>query len=148
MQAESIKNFDELVSSDDALVLDHLDVVMHQRSLCGKIEDHDLRVLLDKVSLPDKACLLSISSPHAAAWLSVIPSLRLNLQLEPAEFQIAVKWWLGIAVSLLLLPISCFGPFRPPCLNMQAWRRCGVAAQQAQGCPLRILLTGLFGSSS
>ena len=71
-------------------MLDHLDVVMHQRSLSGKIEDHDLSVLLDKVSLPDKARLLSISSPHAAAWLSVIPSLRLNLHLEPAEFQIAV----------------------------------------------------------
>ena len=28
--AESIKDFNELVSSDDALVLDHLDVVMHQ----------------------------------------------------------------------------------------------------------------------
>ena len=31
--AESIKAFNELVSSDDALVLAHLDVVMHQRSL-------------------------------------------------------------------------------------------------------------------
>ena len=90
--AEAIKDFNDLVSSDDALVLDHLDVVMHQRSLSGKIEDQDLCVLLDKVSLPDKARLLSISSPHAAAWLSVIPSLRLNLHLEPAEFQIAVKW--------------------------------------------------------
>ena len=77
-------------------MLDHLDVVMHQRSLSGKIEDHDLSVLLDRVYLPDKANLLSISSPHAAAWLSVIPSLRLNLHLE---FLIAVKWWLGIAVT-------------------------------------------------
>ena len=42
--AESIKDFNELVSSDDALVLDHLDVVMYQRSLSGKIEDHDLSV--------------------------------------------------------------------------------------------------------
>ena len=106
--AESIKDFNELVSSDDALVLDHLDVVMHQRSLSGKIEDRDLSVLLDKVSLPDKAHLLSISSPHAAAWLSVIPSLRLNLHLEPAEFQIAVKWWLGIAVTDI--PVCSFCP--------------------------------------
>ena len=66
--AEAIKDFNELVYSDDALVLDHLDVVMHQRSLSGKIEDQDLCVLLDKGSLPDKARLLSISSPHAAAW--------------------------------------------------------------------------------
>ena len=66
------------------------------QSLSGNIEGHHLRVILDKISLPDKASLLSISSPHAAAWLS---SLRLNLHLEPAEFQTAVKWWLGIAVT-------------------------------------------------
>ena len=57
--AEAIKDF---VSSDDALVLDHLDVVMLQRSLSVKIEDQNLCVLFDKVSLPDKARLLSISS--------------------------------------------------------------------------------------
>ena len=38
--AEAIKDVNEFVSSDDALVLDHLDVVMHQRSLSGKIKDH------------------------------------------------------------------------------------------------------------
>ena len=78
----------------------------------------------------------------------MIPSLGLNPHLEPAEFQIAVKLWLGIAVTDIpvrtFLPIPCFGPFRPPCLYMQAHGRCGVAAQQAQGCPLRILPTGLF----
>ena len=76
--------------------------------ISGKIEDHALSVLLDKVSVPDKARLLSISSPHAAAWLSVIPSLRLNLHLEPAEFQIAVKLWLGIAVTDI--PVRTFCP--------------------------------------
>ena len=90
-------------------MLDYLDGVMHQRSLSGKIEDQYLSVLLDKVSLPNKARLLSISSPHAAAWLSVIPSLRLNLHLEPAEFQVAVKWWLGIAVTDI--PVCSFCPY-------------------------------------
>ena len=76
--AESIKEFNELVSSDNALVSDHLDVViMYQRSLSGKIENHNLSVLLDNL----KACLVPISLPHAAAWLSAIPSLRLNLHL-------------------------------------------------------------------
>ena len=38
--AESIKDLNELVSSDDALVLDHLDVVMYmyQRSLSAKLK--------------------------------------------------------------------------------------------------------------
>ena len=38
----------------------------------------------------------------------MIPSLRLNLHLEPAEFQIAVKWWLGIAVTDI--PVCSFCP--------------------------------------
>ena len=84
--AVSIKDLNELVSSDDAIELGHLDAVMHQNSLPGKIEDHHLiRTVLDKVSLCDKAILLSISSPHAVAWLSAIPSLRLTLHLESAE---------------------------------------------------------------
>ena len=50
------------------------------------------------LTLTDRACLLSITSPHASAWLSVTPSPRLNLHLELAEFQVALKWWLGIPV--------------------------------------------------
>ena len=76
-----------------------LDAVQLQGSLSGEIEDHCLRELLDKASLPDKTCLLTVSSPHAAAWLSVIPSFWLNLHLDPAEFQTGIKWWLGIAIT-------------------------------------------------
>ena len=46
------------------------------------------------------ARLLSESSRHAASWLSVIPSVGLNLHLEPDEFQIALKWWLGMDTSM------------------------------------------------
>ena len=76
-----------------------LDAVQLQGSLSGEIEDHCLRELLDKASLPDKTCLLTVSSPHTAAWLSVIPSFWLNLHLDPAEFQTGIKWWLGIAIT-------------------------------------------------
>ena len=58
-----------------------------------------LSALLHKVSLPDKACLLSVPSPHAGAWLSVIPSIKRNLHLEPAVFYTALSGWLGIAVT-------------------------------------------------
>ena len=44
----------------------------------------------------DKARLLSVSSPHAASWLSVTPSEGLGLHLNP---QVAIKWWLGVDVS-------------------------------------------------
>ena len=74
--------------------------------LSGKIEDHHLGQLLDKASLPGKARLLSVLSPRTAAWLTVIPSIGLNLHLE---FQTAVKWWLGISVT-----DNTLCPFCPP----------------------------------
>ena len=39
------------------------------------------------------------SSPHAASWVSVIPSEGLGLHLQPSEFQVAIKWWLGLDTS-------------------------------------------------
>ena len=47
----------------------------------------------------NKARLLSESAPHAAAWLSVVPSIELGLHLEPNEYQVAVRWWLGLDTS-------------------------------------------------
>ena len=49
---------------------------------------------------------MSISSPHAASWLSVVPSEGLGLHLEPSVFQVAVKWWLGLDTSNALCPHS------------------------------------------
>ena len=48
----------------------------------------------------NKVRLLSASAPHASSWLLVVPSLGLGLHLNPAEFQIAVMWWLGINSSI------------------------------------------------
>eukprot|EP00731_Ephydatia_muelleri_P019513 Em0012g338a len=56
-------------------------------------------LLVEPIELFNGARLLSISSRHAASWLTVVPSPGLNLHLEPNEFQIAVKWWLGMDVS-------------------------------------------------
>ena len=43
--------------------------------------------------------LLSISSPHASSWFSVVPSEGLGLHLNPDQFQVAIKWWLGLDTS-------------------------------------------------
>ena len=69
------------------------------RVLSSKLEDHQFVELYNSASMPDKACLLSISLPHASAWLSVIPSPRSQSHPEPNEFQVALQWWLGIGVS-------------------------------------------------
>ena len=43
---------------------------------------------------------LSLSSPaNKEQLLSVVPVVGLGLHLDPAEFQIAVMWWLGINSS-------------------------------------------------
>ena len=36
---------------------------------------------------------------HASAWLSVMPNPQQNLHLESPEFQVALKWWLGMDTS-------------------------------------------------
>ena len=70
-----------------------------QKTLSSKFDDHLFNNLITLSSLADKARLLSISSPHASAWLSVTPSEGLGLHLDPPVFQIAVKWWLGLDTS-------------------------------------------------
>ena len=48
------------------------------------------------MSCAHRARLLSVSSPHAAAWLTVTPSVSLGLHLDPNELHTAIKWWLGL----------------------------------------------------
>ena len=50
-------------------------------------------------SVANKARILSESAPHSASWLPVIPSAALCLHLEPNEFLVALKWWLGHDLS-------------------------------------------------
>ena len=97
---EPIELFNGLVPAEDAITLETLATSnMHQHSLSGKIEDQQFRQLFHISSPANRARLLSISFRHAASWLTVVPSPGLNLHLEPNEFQIAVKWWLGMDVS-------------------------------------------------
>ena len=52
--------------------------------------------LLRASSIANIAHLLAVSAPHAASWISVVPSVSLGLHLDPSEFQVAIKWWLGM----------------------------------------------------
>ena len=58
--------------------------------------------------------LLSVSALHAAAWLSVIPSVGLGLHLDLEDNRTALKWWLGIATAhgsnCALCPDSALDP--------------------------------------
>ncbi|KAL5506304.1 hypothetical protein EMCRGX_G007919 [Ephydatia muelleri] len=70
-----------------------------QKKLSDLMEEVQFSSLLEKSSLADRARLLSITSPHAAAWISVTPSVSQGLHLLPNEFQVAVQWWHGINPS-------------------------------------------------
>ncbi|KAL5515416.1 hypothetical protein EMCRGX_G000577 [Ephydatia muelleri] len=72
---------------------------IHQKVLSNKIDNHLFNILYEQSSAADRARLLSVSSPHAASWVSVIPSEGLGLHLQPSEFQVAIKWWLGLDTS-------------------------------------------------
>ena len=98
----SVDLYNNLVDPPDSLTSDFVDNSCSsttQKFLSNKIEDCQFRKLFNNSTPIDRARLLSISSPHASAWLSVTPSPSIGLHLEPSEFQVAIKWWLGIPVA-------------------------------------------------
>ena len=55
-------------------------------------------IIEDSGSTRDMARLGSLGLPNAGSWLNVIPSPALALNLQPAEFIVAVKYRLGVPV--------------------------------------------------
>eukprot|EP00731_Ephydatia_muelleri_P010406 Em0005g992a len=98
--SQAIETFNSLVSPADAVSVETLlTSSVSQKYLSGKLDDRVFNMLLNSSSVADKARLLSVSSPHAASWLSVVPSENLGLHLDPPVFQVAIKWWLGLDTS-------------------------------------------------
>ena len=76
----AIDKFNKHVSNEDTVTLEAIrETPCRQKVLSKKLEDSLFAQLFSKSSLPDRARLLSVSSPHAAAWLSIAPSPGLNL---------------------------------------------------------------------
>ena len=93
----AIGEFNSSVSSSNMVSVESLaQQPPIQKALSAKIDDFQFNQLFNSSSLADRARLLSISSPHALSWLSVVPSEGLGLHLNPDQFQVAIKWWLGL----------------------------------------------------
>ena len=108
----SLDLFNACVSPAEAISIDELlNSPATQKMLSTKIENKQFQLLFDASSIPNRARLMSASSNLAASWLSVIPSPGLNLHLDTAEFQTALKWWLGI---------DMFGGSRCPSCSTQS----------------------------
>ena len=98
----SIDLYNNLVDPPDSLTPNSIDnscSTLTQKFLSNKIEDCQFKKLFDNSTPNDRARLISFSSHHASAWLSVTPSPSMGLHLEPSEFQVVIKWWLGIPVA-------------------------------------------------
>ena len=96
---QSLDHFNACVSPAEVISIDELlDSPMAQKKLSSKIQNNQFQLHFDASSIPNRARLMSASSNLAASWLSVIPSPCLNLHLDKAEFQTAIKWWLSIDV--------------------------------------------------
>ena len=96
--SQAVEFFNCLVSPANAVSIESLLISLAcQNSLCSKLDDFDL--LLNSSSVADKACLLSVVSPHEASWLSAVPSESFGLHMDPPVFQVAIKWWLCLDTS-------------------------------------------------
>ena len=47
----------------------------------------------------DKARLTAVATPHASAWLSVVPNDNLGLYLTPHEWRAVTRRWIGADVN-------------------------------------------------
>ena len=92
-----------------------------QKLLSSKVNDHCFQNLFDQSSPANKARLLSVSASHATSWLSVIPSISQGLHLDPIDFRVAVKWWLGLDTSQGSQCAFCPAHNLDPRLNLQMW---------------------------
>ncbi|KAL5506275.1 hypothetical protein EMCRGX_G007887 [Ephydatia muelleri] len=72
--------FNRLVPAEDSIkVEDFLSSAISQGKLSEKLDNHLLSSLVEASTVANKARLLSVSSPHAASWLSMPPLVAIGL---------------------------------------------------------------------
>ena len=96
----AVEMFNVCVAPADKISLDSLaSSNINQKMLSSKLVDYQLQGIFNRSSVADRARLLSISAPHSSSWLSVVPSEGLGLHFEPNQYNVALKWWLGLDTS-------------------------------------------------
>jgi hypothetical protein len=66
-----------------------------QNHLSRAVDMRCRHLLLADAGAAMKARLLSVSSPHAPAWLEALPNPANNTHLTAPEFSMQIRWWLG-----------------------------------------------------
>ena len=70
-----------------------------QKVLSVMIEGKRFSTLFESSSDNNRACLLLVAAPHSSSWLSAVTSTGLALHFKSNEYQMAIKWWLGLDTS-------------------------------------------------
>ena len=73
--------------------------LVSQKEISSTLYTCIFNLLLETSSTADQARLLSVSTPHASSWLSVLPPQGLGLHLDALVHQVAIKWWLVMDTS-------------------------------------------------
>ena len=114
----AVNTFNGLVSTQDTILFGStVDSPIPQKVLSFKIGTQQFRALLDSSSPANKACLLLASAPHASFWLS---SVDQGLHLDPHEFCVGIRWWLGVDISRELLCPLCPNTALDPLAHLAA----------------------------
>eukprot|EP00731_Ephydatia_muelleri_P016164 Em0009g588a len=122
-----------------------------QRALSKKLDNHAFQSLLSSSSQVNKARILSVSAPHAGSWISATPSTGLDLHLDSAECQVALRWWSpaatcrhdGDVVAQHNRLRDIFANFcRRAHLSVQVKVGYGLARDHINSCPADILVQG------
>ena len=109
----AVEMFNECVAPADKISLDSITSSnIKQMMLSSKLDDFQFQGLFNMSSVAaDRARLLSISAPHSSSWLSIVPSEGLGLHFKPNQYNVALKWWLGLDTSSCsLCPDSILDP--------------------------------------
>ena len=121
--SDAVSIFNHLVPVADSIQVESLlSSAIPQKILSQKLDNHLFSSLLKASTIANKARLLSVSSLHAAFWLSVPPCERQGLHLDPSQFQVAIK---GGLVWIHLVAPSV------PCVQKKALTLLAITQQHA-----------------
>ena len=123
---QAVTLFNSLVPPSSSISEESLlEPCLSQKDLPSRINDHQFDNLCLTSTPANHAHLLSVASCHASSWLAVILSRGFNLSLDSDEFQVALKWWLGMDTSSQLCcpyhPLDPFEHHAMTCSATTAW---------------------------
>ena len=88
------ESFNSLVSADDHL--NSSSCPTSKKCLSNLIDTHSLNLLVEDVSILDKARLVSCSMPHANPWIRALPAFRNKFSC--LEWPTCMNRWLGVPI--------------------------------------------------